>query len=80
MKGAIPATVAIVKGQIKVGLSKDELTFLGDKKTSNPIKTSRRDLSYVISNKLNGGTTVCGTLIVANKVGIPVFATGGKGK
>lgn len=41
------------------------------------IKTSRRDLAYVISHKLNGGTTVAGTLIVANKLGIPVFATGG---
>ncbi|XP_018564325.1 pseudouridine-metabolizing bifunctional protein C1861.05 [Anoplophora glabripennis] len=78
-KGAIPATVAIIKGRIKVGLSKEELAYLGDKEISNPIKTSRRDLPYLVSNKLNGGTTVSGTLIVANKVAIPVFATGGIG-
>lgn len=44
------------------------------------IKTSRRDLAYVLSQKLNGGTTVAGTLIIANMVGIKVFATGGIGK
>ncbi|VEN46688.1 unnamed protein product [Callosobruchus maculatus] len=53
--------------------------MLGDTKASNPVKTSRRDLGYVISNQLNGGTTVCGTILVADQVGIPVFATGGIG-
>lgn len=70
--------MAIINGRIKVGLSKEELTFLGETKISNPIKASRRDICYLISKKLNGGTTVCGTLVVANKVAIPVFATGGK--
>lgn len=51
---------------------------MGDIKTSNPIKTSRRDLAYVVAHKRNGGTTVSGTLIVAGKAGIPIFATGGK--
>ncbi|KAJ8979534.1 hypothetical protein NQ317_017682 [Molorchus minor] len=78
-EGAIPATIAIVKGKIKVGLIEDELKFLGDIKSSNPFKTSRRDIPYVVSNKLNGGTTVSGTLIVANKTHIPIFATGGIG-
>ncbi|RZC37127.1 pseudouridine-metabolizing bifunctional protein, partial [Asbolus verrucosus] len=77
--GAIPATIAIIKGQIKVGLSENELNQLGDVKISQPIKTSRRDLSFVVANNLNGGTTVSGTLLVANKAGIPVFATGGIG-
>lgn len=54
------------------------MSQLGDIKTSHPIKTSRRDFAYVVSNKLNGGTTVSGTLIVAGKAGIPIFATGGK--
>lgn len=44
------------------------------------VKTSRRDLAYVLSQKWNGGTTVAGTLIIANTVGIKVFATGGIGK
>ncbi|KAJ8916164.1 hypothetical protein NQ315_016303 [Exocentrus adspersus] len=78
-QGAVPATVAIVNGRVKVGLSSEELSLLGDTKASSPIKTSRRDMPYIISNKLNGGTTVCGTLVVASKVDIPVFATGGIG-
>ncbi|KAJ8929065.1 hypothetical protein NQ314_018260, partial [Rhamnusium bicolor] len=77
--GAIPATVAIVNGKIMVGLSEDEIKLLGDAIVSKPIKTSRRDMPYVVSNKLNGGTTVCGTLIVAHKAGLPIFATGGIG-
>ncbi|KAK9721514.1 Indigoidine synthase A like protein [Popillia japonica] len=78
-KGVIPATIAILEGKIKAGLNKKELSFLGDIKTSNPIKTSRRDLAYVVAHKRNGGTTVSGTLIVAGKAGIPIFATGGLG-
>lgn len=76
--GVIPATIAIIGGKVKVGLSVDELELLsrGDKPC---IKTSRRDLSYVISQGLNGGTTVSGTMVVAHQVGIPVFVTGGVG-
>lgn len=76
-KGAIPATLAIIGGKIKVGLEENELAQLGDVTKSQPFKTSRRDFSYVISNKLNGGTTVSGTLIIAKMAEIPVFATGG---
>lgn len=77
LQGAIPATIAILDGRIKVGLEADQLSKLGDVATSAPIKTSRRDLSYVVGNKMNGGTTVSGTIIIANQVGIPIFATGG---
>ncbi|XP_049773920.1 pseudouridine-5'-phosphate glycosidase-like isoform X1 [Schistocerca cancellata] len=75
-QGAVPATVAIMKGQIKVGLNKDMIAELA---SSKAVKTSRRDFPYVMSKKLNGGTTVAGTLIVAKGVGIHVFATGGIG-
>ncbi|KAL3282123.1 hypothetical protein HHI36_005320 [Cryptolaemus montrouzieri] len=78
-KGAVPATIAILNGVIRAGLSIEEMETLGNIAKSNPIKTSRRDFPYVISNKSNGGTTVSGTLIVANKIGIPIFATGGIG-
>ncbi|CAO1412627.1 unnamed protein product [Diamesa serratosioi] len=80
-EGAIPATIAIIGGRIKIGLSNDELEFMADVKgkKETTLKTSRRDLAYVLSKKLNGGTTVAGTLICANMVGIKVFATGGIG-
>ncbi|XP_074042893.1 pseudouridine-5'-phosphate glycosidase isoform X2 [Leptinotarsa decemlineata] len=78
-QGAVPATIAIVKGRIKIGLSPEEIVTLGDTKSSDPVKISRRDLSYAISNKRNGGTTVSATIIAATKAGIPIFATGGIG-
>ncbi|XP_044267853.1 uncharacterized protein LOC123013422 [Tribolium madens] len=78
-QGGIPATVAITNGHIRVGLTADEITRLGDITISQPIKTSRRDLCYVVSTGRNGGTTVSGTLLVASKIGIPIFATGGIG-
>lgn len=77
-KGAIPATIAILGGVIKAGLNQTEINKLGDVNSSLPIKTSGRDLAYVVSRKLNGGTTVAGTIIVAHRAGIPIFATGGK--
>jgi pseudouridine-5'-phosphate glycosidase len=67
-----------LRGKIKIGLSRSELEELADCKTS-AIKTSRRDLAYVLSRGLNGGTTVAGTLICANLCGIKLFATGGIG-
>ncbi|KAB0797492.1 hypothetical protein PPYR_08485 [Photinus pyralis] len=78
-KGAIPATIAILRGRIKVGLTSTELEDLADTSKASAIKTSRRDFGYVIANKLNGGTTVAATLIVAKQAGIQVFATGGLG-
>lgn len=122
---ALPATIGILDGRIKVGLTRSELERLAEssinnkmqssqqtyqqqleshrlsgvnKFDSNPqqnetesgfdtdggslaatVKTSRRDLAYVLASKLNGGTTVAGTLMIANMVGIKVFATGGIG-
>lgn len=76
-QNAIPATIAILDGRIKVGLSRAELEKLSE--LSGAVKTSRRDMAYVLANRLSGGTTVAGTLMVANMVGIRVFATGGIG-
>ncbi|XP_055637634.1 uncharacterized protein LOC129776181 [Toxorhynchites rutilus septentrionalis] len=78
-KGAVPATIAIVEGRIQVGLSGDQLARLAKADYRQTIKTSRRDLAYVLSKGLSGGTTVAGTLLVTDMVGIRVFATGGIG-
>lgn len=75
--GAIPATIAILNGKLTVGLNEDELEFLG--KSKDVVKTSRRDLPFVIAKKMNGATTVAATMIIANMAGIKVFATGGIG-
>lgn len=75
--GAIPATIAILEGRLKVGLTTEEVEFLG--KTSGVIKTSRRDIPFIVANKLNGATTVASTMIIAALAGIKVFATGGIG-
>ncbi|XP_048590104.1 pseudouridine-metabolizing bifunctional protein C1861.05 [Nematostella vectensis] len=76
--GAVPATIAILDGQIHVGLTDDKLKKLAQA-GQNAVKTSRRDLPYVLSKGLMGGTTVSGTMIAAHKAGIPVFVTGGIG-
>ncbi|XP_077195958.1 uncharacterized protein LOC143838487 isoform X2 [Paroedura picta] len=75
--GAVPATIGILNGCIRVGLQDDELECLA--KAKNTVKVSRRDFPYVLSQGLSGGTTVAGTMIVAHKAGIPVFVTGGIG-
>ena len=76
--GAVPATIAILNGKLKVGLSTEEITFLG-KKGLDVVKTSRRDIAYNVANKIDGATTVAATMIVANLANIHVFATGGIG-
>lgn len=76
--GAIPATIAIINGKLKVGLTKDEITYLG-KKGKKVIKVSRRDIPYVLSTKQDGATTVSATMIIASFAGIKIFATGGIG-
>lgn len=76
--GVVPATIGILKGKVKVGLTNTEMEYLADPATS-VIKTSRRDFPGVLSLKLNGGTTVSGTMVVANLVGIQIFVTGGIG-
>ncbi|XP_023342571.1 pseudouridine-metabolizing bifunctional protein C1861.05 [Eurytemora carolleeae] len=75
--GAVPATIAIIQGRIHVGLSPEELEYLATARTV--LKTSRRDFPYILANKMDGGTTVSGTMLVANKAGIKVFVTGGIG-
>ncbi len=76
-EGAVPATIAIINGVIKVGLTPDELTDLAKEK--NVLKVSKRDFGYVVSKKMTGATTVSATMLIANMVGIKVFATGGIG-
>ena len=76
--GAIPATIAILDGKIKIGLSASDLEKLAHP-DSNVIKVSRRDIGSVIARKANGATTVASTMIFAKMAGISVFATGGIG-
>lgn len=76
--GAVPATIAILNGKLKVGLSKNEIEYLGQK-GNKIVKASRRDLPYLISKKVDGATTVASTMIVAQMAGIKIFATGGIG-
>ena len=76
--GAVPATIAISDGHLKVGLSKDEIERLGEL-GSKVIKCSRRDLPFVLARKEDGATTVAATMIIASMAGIRVFATGGIG-
>jgi len=76
--GAIPATIAVLGGRLKVGLSEDEIRHLGEQ-GPRIIKCSRRDLPFVIARNENGATTVAATMIIAAMAGIRVFATGGIG-
>ena len=76
--GCIPATIAILNGKLKVGLSTEELDFLGKEGTKIQ-KTSRRDIAYNVANHINGATTVSATMHIAALAGIKVFATGGIG-
>ena len=75
--GAVPATIAIVDGKIKIGLSEEELEMFG--KSSDVAKASRRDLAYLIATKKLGATTVAATMICAEAAGIHIFVTGGIG-
>lgn len=75
--GAIPATIAIIDGRIKVGLTPDEITLLGSRK--NVLKVSKRDIAYCVLKSYTGATTVSATILIADMVGIKVFATGGIG-
>ncbi len=76
--GAVPATIAILNGRLKVGLTKEEIDYLG-KAGKKVIKTSRRDIPFIIAKQLDGATTVASTMIIANIAGIKIFATGGIG-
>ncbi|WHY69061.1 pseudouridine-5'-phosphate glycosidase [Neobacillus sp. SuZ13] len=75
--GAVPATIAIIDGKIKIGLSDEELEMFG--KSSDVAKASRRDLAYLIATKKLGATTVAATMICAEMADIQIFVTGGIG-
>lgn len=76
-EGVMPATIAIIDGRIKVGLTKEEIEYLGT--ADNVLKVSRRDFPLAIAKKMNGATTVAGTMIAAHMAGIKMFVTGGIG-
>lgn len=76
--GAVPATMAIMDGRLKIGLSEAEIEVLG-KAGQSVIKTSRRDIPFVVASGKMGATTVAATMILAAQAGIQVFATGGLG-
>lgn len=76
--GALPATIAIIKGKITVGITEEEIEYLG-KKGLSVHKSSRRDLAVLLSKGEDGATTVATTMIAAAMAGIKVFATGGIG-
>ena len=75
--GATPATVALLDGKIRLGLSDEELVQLSE--SESPLKVSHRDFATAIVKKANGGTTVAGTMLAAYMSNIKVFATGGIG-
>ncbi|MCG9728714.1 pseudouridine-5'-phosphate glycosidase [Shewanella sp. Isolate13] len=76
--GAVPATIAILKGRLKVGMTHEEIEYLG-KAGLDVIKTSRRDIPFIVAKGVDGATTVASTMILAQMAGIKVFATGGIG-
>jgi pseudouridine-5'-phosphate glycosidase len=76
--GAVPATVAVIGGRLKAGLSPEEIEYLG--KTGRGVaKVSRRDLPVIVARGADGATTVTTTMMIAHMAGIQVFATGGVG-
>lgn len=76
--GAVPATIAVIGGRLKAGLSHEEIEYLG-KAGRNVAKASRRDLPALVARKADGATTVTTTMIIAHMAGIKIFATGGIG-
>ncbi|QNK42560.1 pseudouridine-5'-phosphate glycosidase [Caproicibacter fermentans] len=76
--GAVPATIAVIGGRLRAGLTEEEITYLG-KKGLAVTKASRRDLPVLAARGEDGATTVAATMIIAALAGIPVFATGGIG-
>lgn len=76
--GAVPATIAIVNGRLKAGLSRDEIEQLG--RAGHAVtKVSRRDIPFIVATGKTGATTVAATMVIAAMAGIRVFATGGIG-
>jgi pseudouridylate synthase len=78
--GAVPVTIAIIKGRISCGLSIDEIEYLGQQAGQATVrKCSRRDIPIAVAGGEDGATTVAGTMLIAHLVGIEMFATGGIG-
>ncbi len=77
-EGTEPATIAIIDGRIKVGLTEADIDRLA-RKREPVLKVSRRDLSYVVARRMNGATTVAATMWIAHRAGIRIFSTGGIG-
>ncbi len=76
--GAVPATIAVIGGRLKAGLSREEIEYLG-KAGRAVAKASRRDLAALVAAGKDGATTVTTTMIIAHMAGIDIFATGGIG-
>ena len=76
--GAVPATIAVIGGRMKAGLTPEEIDYLG-KTGAGVAKASRRDLAVLVARGEDGATTVTTTMIIAHMAGIQVFATGGLG-
>lgn len=76
-QGAVPATIAILHGRPTIGLTSEQLELIAS--TTNVQKVSRRDLPFVMAQGLHGATTVAATMILADRAGIRIFATGGIG-
>lgn len=76
-EGAIPATIALLQGQVHIGLNREQLEHLAQNETAR--KISLRDFGIALAGKLDGGTTVAATMFAAEKAGIKIFATGGIG-
>ena len=76
--GAVPATIAILGGRLKAGLTREEIAYLG-KRGLAVAKASRRDLAALVAKGADGATTVTTTMMIAHMAGIKVFATGGIG-
>ncbi len=77
-QGAIPVTIGILDGKLKIGMTPDEIETFG-KRQHEIMKVSRRDIGYCLANKKSGATTVAATMIFASLANIKVFATGGLG-
>ena len=76
--GAVPATIAVIEGRLRVGLNDQEIDRLGQL-SGGVVKASRRDLALVAARKGSAGTTVAATMFIAGLAGIEIFATGGIG-
>ena len=76
--GAVPATIAIIGGRLKAGLTAEEIDYLG-RTGAGVTKASRRDLPVLVARKMDGATTVTTTMMIAAMAGIEIFATGGIG-